>query len=317
MTAGSTSAWPAATVRIAPRVLAPGVLQQEPARAGAQRREHVLVEVERRQDQRRAAASVARPAIWRVASRPSSPACGCPSARRRAQLARRASTASRAVGGLADDLDVRLGLEDHPEARRGPAPGRRRRATRMRHGVARSSGSRARTLESAAGAAPASRSPPQQRDPLAHPDQPVPRPGAASPARGRRRRDLEPSASRVVADPHLGRGAAGVLERVGQRLLHDPVRRQVDAGRQRAGARRRVRPRPASPAYRTASTNAPSRPGPAAARARLAPPPRSAREQPPSRSSVRLSRPTASTLQRAGRRRAIVAAASRPAPARP
>ena len=82
-------------------------------------------------------------AIRRVASMPSSAASGRPSARRRAAPAA-ALDGLRAVAGLAHDLDVLLGLEDHrkpgpdqrlvvdeehpdhaPADRRGPA-GRRR-----------------------------------------------------------------------------------------------------------------------------------------------------------------------------------------------
>ena len=39
--------------------------------------------------------------------------------------------------------------------------------------------------------------------------------------------------SRVVADAHFGVARGGVLDRVRQPLLHEPVSREVDAGRQR------------------------------------------------------------------------------------
>jgi hypothetical protein len=59
-----------------------------------------------------------------------------------------------------------------------------------------------------------------------------------------------------VADADAGPGRAGVLERVGQRLLDDPVGRQVDPGRPRGRPRRPGRRCGAAPAAGAA------RPGP-------------------------------------------------------
>ena len=78
----------------------------------------------------------------------------------------------------------------------------------------------------------------EQGRPLAHPDQPV----TAARPRGRgRRRPAGPVVShldghlvRLVADPDARARRPGVPGHVGQRLLHDAVRRQVRGGRQRA-----------------------------------------------------------------------------------
>ena len=115
---GASSASPTATRRTAATSCSGGdVLEQEPARARLERRVDVLVEIERGQDdhprrvRRRTPVERAR----RVASSRRGPACGCPSARRRAVSPGQADRGL-AVRGLADDLDVGLGLEDHPEA---------------------------------------------------------------------------------------------------------------------------------------------------------------------------------------------------------
>src|SRR5580765_3304595 len=63
---------------------------------------------------------------------------------------------------------------------------------------------------------------------LANADQPVAR-SAAGPGPGSVVDDLEVELVGRVADTYACRGGAGVLERVRQRLLHDPVRREVDA----------------------------------------------------------------------------------------
>ena len=82
--------------------------------------------------------------------------------------------------------------------------------------------------------------------------------------------DLELDRVLLVGDPHRRARRAGVLERVGQRLLHDPVGGQVDAGRQR----RRARPRRATSTGRPAARDLLGEArraarAPAAARARL------------------------------------------------
>ena len=134
---GASSASPAATTRIGvDELLGRGVLEQEAARAGPQRLVDVLVQVERRQDEhvrrRRVRADAAASPRCRRG-----PACGCPSAPRRACSARDRVDRLEPVAGLADDLDVGLGVEDHAEARRGRAPGRRRSSTRITRSASR------------------------------------------------------------------------------------------------------------------------------------------------------------------------------------
>src|SRR5690348_3785425 len=71
-------------------------------------------------------------------------------------------------------------------------------------------------------------------DAFAHPDQPVA--GAVAVRRTAAATvvaDLDVEAARLVAQPHLGTRGPGVLERVGQALLDDAVRAQVDPGGQR------------------------------------------------------------------------------------
>ena len=101
------------------------VLEHEPARAGAQRVVDVAVEAERGQDQhprRRVARgrSDGSPRCRRA------PACGCPSARRRAQPAGLRTTASSPSRGLADDVTCPARSRGSCAARRARAPGRRR-----------------------------------------------------------------------------------------------------------------------------------------------------------------------------------------------
>ena len=66
-----------------------------------------------------------------------------------------------------------------------------------------------------------------------------------------------------VAHRHVGVAGAGVLERVGQALLHDPVRRQVDRRAGAGTARRRRAAGRAGPARPTSSSSESraSRPG--------------------------------------------------------
>ena len=111
--------------------------------------------------------------------------------------AARAATRDRlgAVGGLADDLDVRLGVEDHAGSRPAPAPGRRRSGRGSRHATgAAAAAARPRSRRSRrAGVELAA----EQRDPLAHARQAV----AAAPVagaggrRGRRRATSSSTAS--------------------------------------------------------------------------------------------------------------------------
>jgi hypothetical protein len=71
----------------------------------------------------------------------------------------------------------------------------------------------------------------ERLDSLAHPDQAVTGPDPAVADRGHRAStivdDLHRDILVAVADHHLGAGRAGVLDHVGQRLLDDPVGRQI------------------------------------------------------------------------------------------
>jgi hypothetical protein len=73
----------------------------------------------------------------------------------------------------------------------------------------------------------------EQGNAFAHPDRAgslrAPRRGCCSSAVVA---DLDGDVVRAVADHDLGAGGLGVLQGVGQRLLHDPVERQVGAGGQ-------------------------------------------------------------------------------------
>ena len=104
---GASSASPAATARTRRTSRSGGAsLSRKPLAPGAQRVVDVLVEVEGGEHQhpaRRRRPARAWPRCRRAA------ACGRPSARRRDAARRAASTASRAVGRLAEHLDVRLG----------------------------------------------------------------------------------------------------------------------------------------------------------------------------------------------------------------
>ena len=199
------------------------------------------------------------------------PASARPSAPRRA-AARRQRDRLGAVAGLADHLDVGLRLEQHREARRAPAPGRRRPRPGS-HAVVLRQGRQRADPEAAAGRARrrARRRAAATRSRM--PTRPCPPPGRRRPGRtaaGRCRRPrsaARPCRSATVTST-LRR--AGVLEDVGQRLLHDPVGGQVDAG---ASVRRRpstIERRRARPAARTSSTRRSGRRGRARARRRAA-----------------------------------------------
>ena len=159
------------------------------------------------------------------------------------------ATASRAVAGLADDLEVGLGVEDHAEAAaherlvvgeqdadaHGAPPAaaaRGRRKPPPRHGPASS--------VAAVAARARSRIPTR------------PLPGAVG--RSRRRAAAVVARRRARArrrrsgPSRCARGRAGVVERVGQRLLHDPVGGEVDAGGQLAPRRPRRAASTSSPA---------------------------------------------------------------------
>ncbi len=146
---------------------------------------------------------------------------------------RAASTAWSAVLRLADDLDLRLRLEDHLEA-----GAHERLVVDDQHPDAHvappATGSRAEILKPPPGRGPDSQLAAAERDALAHADEPV----AAAVARvvavavvGHF--DLDILSGVPDGDPRVRR--AGVLERVRQRLLDDPVRREVDARRELDG----------------------------------------------------------------------------------
>ena len=172
MIAGASSASPPGDdVDRGDQLLRRRVLEQEAAGAGPQRLVDVLVEVERGQHQhaRRVAGRGEDPpgrlepveSGIRMSIRTTS---GCSS--------RAASTASRAVGRLADDLDVRLRLEDHPEA------GAHQRLVVDDQDA---DGHRGRSCHAAAAPRPEAAARPragvelaaEERDPLAHADQAV------------------------------------------------------------------------------------------------------------------------------------------------
>ena len=158
-----------------------------------------------------------------------------------------------AVAGLADDLDVRRarGSAGSP---RGPAPGRRRAGrVVMAAGASRRPRSRRRR------AVPVRSSPPWTFDALAH----------ARRARGRRRRGAvragpvsrtaSSSSSSAPAERASRRGAPRrVLAHVGERLLHDPVGGEVEAGGQLARLAALTSSATGTPAPRARSTSASS-----------------------------------------------------------
>ena len=207
VTLGATTASPAATARIAgQQLLRRHVLEQEPARAGPQRRVDVLVEVERGQhehprgraggDDPPGRLDPVQPGIRTSISTTS----GSQRGGHRHRL--------RAVAGLADHLEVRLGLEHHAGTRGAAAPGRRRAAP----GYSSQPPSRPHrggcTRQPAAAAAgPRSSGPPYGAARSAIPAQPVPPPRSPAQRPGRRRRRRPPCSTAVggVAQPHVGR----------------------------------------------------------------------------------------------------------------
>ena len=138
-----------------------------------------------------------------------------------------------AVGGLADDLDVGLGVEDHPEAgaHERLVVGEQDADHRARP---RRSGRPRADREAAAGRGPASSCRRRARRARACREA-VAAPVAAARRRRRRRRRPRARARRASSARSTRRARPpGVLERVGERLLHDPVGGKVDARRQLA-----------------------------------------------------------------------------------
>ena len=153
-----------------------------------------------------------------------------------------------------------------PRAR---APGRRRSGRAITHA---SSGSRARTSKPPPARAPASQlAAVRARRARASRSGPWPAPASRRRA-GAVVADLELERAGRVAQRHLGARAAGVLERVGERLLHDAVRA---TGRRPAAAARALAldgQLTGNPARRTCSTSTSTcaRPGCGASSSRVA-----------------------------------------------
>ena len=206
---GASSASPAATTWIAvDELLRRGVLEQEAARAGAQRLVDVLVEVERGQHQHPRSVVAARRGAGASPRGRRGPASGCPSGRRRACSARAASSASRPSAASPTTSMSGLGSRIMRKPR-GRAPGRRRSGRGCSCGGVLSRGSRA------ADAKP----PPSPRAGLERRRRTAPRARACRRARGRPSpspfgravvRDLELDLVRAVADddPRHARGPA-------------------------------------------------------------------------------------------------------------
>ena len=154
------------------------------------------------------------------------------------QLAGPASTASAPVAGLADDARCRAAVPRSTRKPARPAPGRRRRATRMSsRSVVGRSGRRGRAPGSRRPGAARREGAAEQGGPFPHPSSPCP-PAPRWPARRPRPSSVTSmrSSSPVYARPDPAPGGRGVPDHVGQRLLDDPVGRQVDA---RSGSGRR------------------------------------------------------------------------------
>ena len=171
----------------------------------------------------------------------------------------------RAVGGLADDVDVVLGVEDHPEAGADErlVVGDQDRGCSCGLLVSACRGMRARTANPPPSRRPADSSPPTARTRSRMPTQPVAaRPASAvapaAPRRGRRSRAPASVAPQRTRTSVVGARRA-CLMRVRERLLDDAVGGEVDAGRQRRAARPRPTAAPAGPAARARATSAPRR----------------------------------------------------------
>ena len=226
-----------------------GVLEQEPARALPDRARRGLVEVEGREhhDARRIAASRSSSA---VAARPSITGIRMSISTTSGRAARTTSTRLAPVGRLGDDLEVGLRVDEHADAgaeqrlvvderdadrrSRRDRRGRLQCALRMRGQPARTTN---RVLVGAAVERPA-----DELRALAHADEPVPgdrRAPSAWHSAQRRVRTSSSTRRRCHGEPHDDRPAVAVAEGVGERLLQDPVHREL-RGRGRLRGRRRV-----------------------------------------------------------------------------
>ena len=270
VTPGASRASPAATTRSRRAAGSARVsLSRNPLAPGAQRLVHELVVVERREHEHaRGARTPGRPGSRRVASRPSIPG-----------IRTSISTTSGAYAGTeptppppspaSPTTSMSAAEPSSTTTRTAPAPGCRRprpgSTARLRRRRARADGPH---LEPAVVTAPYFEGSTDQ-------------PGALpQPETGRARRERVPSAGRPPlpgsrtsrSSRPLGRApapcripGAGVLEHVGQRLLHDPVGRQLDAVVGRA-SRGPSRQRDAAPAAPTSPTSASRSSSPCAGR---------------------------------------------------
>ena len=234
VTDGASSASPAATTRTAcTRILAADVLQQEAAGAGPQRVEHVLVEVERREDDH--LHRVVHVGSGDAPGRLDAVAAGHADVHEHdvgAERERATSTASRpsaaspttARSGCASTIIVKplrtSSWSSATTTRTGAAP-----VVPRAHGP---SGRRARTRNPPPARGPASSVPPSTPTRSRIPTSPSP----VDRRRGHRRAVVgDGDEQRVVVDSDvdLGPGGAGrVAQDVGQRLLDDPVGREAD-----------------------------------------------------------------------------------------
>ena len=200
------------------------VLEQEPARAGPERLDDVLVGVERGEDEDPRLPDRARRAtIRRVASTPSMTGIRMSMTMTSgSEPGRERRPPALPFVRLADDLDVRLVGEDHPE----PGPDQLLVVDEQDPDRAVASSTRSRASgRSTASPAPGSRArsayglelPAEHGHPLAHPDQAVARARRLGPAAGRIRPppavvvDLDLERGRAVADRDRGPRAGACL----------------------------------------------------------------------------------------------------------
>ena len=256
VTRGATTASPRRRRGSRPAAASGGAsLSRKPLAPARRPGERVLVEVERGEDEhpRGAAASRRSGASPRSRRRRAS---ARPSARRRGRSAAVSATASSPSPASPTTDDVRPAPRGPCGSRSAAAPGRRPAG----RGSCRATGKpRVARASRRRGAGPASTAAAVDGGALAHPGEPVAARGrarAAAPVVGDLERERRRSPS--AAGPSRRVRAARVLERVGERLLHEPVDGELRARaerRRRAGARRAAS---ASPAPRTCSTSASS-----------------------------------------------------------
>ena len=252
VTAGAMTPSPRATVRTASTsAVGVDVLEQEPGRAGPQRPEDVLVEVERGEHQHlRQALGDDLPAWPRCRRSRGIRTSSTATSGRSARQARTASSPS-AASPTTSMSGARVQDQHQPGAHRRLVVGDHHPDhARLRAHVRRQLG--AHPPEPAPSTGPADSRPASRSARSRMPIRPAPDPGrghagAGGAAAGQRVVHRHVSTPPARTRPRTVGPAAAVLERVGQRLLHDPVRGEVDADRQRPGLRR---PCPARPPAR-------------------------------------------------------------------